>query len=44
VRPIDARGLVQRPGFEPEDVVLFVPRLLLVAPRWALEVAFWPLR
>ena len=44
VRPIDARGLVQRPGFEPEDVVLFVPRLLLVPPRWALEVVFWPLR
>lgn len=40
----DARGLVRTHRFEPEDAVLFVPRLLMVPPRFALEVVFWPLR
>lgn len=44
VRPEDARGLVERDRFEPEDYALFLPRLLLLPPRLALSLVTWPLR
>lgn len=42
--PLEARGLERRDRYEPEDAVLFLPRLLLVAPRWAVALVAWPLR
>ena len=41
-RPEQARGYARRPGKEPEDVALFVPRLVLAIPRYALRLVFWP--
>jgi outer membrane protein assembly factor BamA len=40
----DARGWETPPGMESEDVVLFLPRVVLWIPTLALEVAFLPLR
>ena len=42
--PLAARGLLVRERFEPEDAVLFLPRILLVAPRWAVAIVGWPIR
>src|SRR6478609_3590030 len=39
-----ARNYQVEPGTEPEDVALFVPRLVLAVPRYALKVVFWPIR
>jgi hypothetical protein len=39
----EARGYAVRPGTEPEDVGLFVPRLVLTVPRYALRILFFPL-
>ena len=39
-----ARGWEEPPGVDGEDVVLFLPRVLLSVPRIATEVVFWPLR
>lgn len=38
-----ARGYAKRPGVEPEDVALFVPRLVLAVPRYALKLVFFPI-
>lgn len=38
-----ARGYEKPPGTEPEDVALFVPRLVLALPRYALRVVFYPI-
>ncbi|HYO95824.1 MAG TPA: hypothetical protein VER33_14985 [Polyangiaceae bacterium] len=40
--PDQARGYAVRPGTEPEDVVLFVPRLVLAVPRYAIKAVFFP--
>ncbi|HEY6077962.1 MAG TPA: hypothetical protein VIW29_04125, partial [Polyangiaceae bacterium] len=40
----EARGYERAPGTEPEDVALFVPRLVLAVPRYALMVVFFPVR
>ena len=42
-RPDDVRGLRQKPGTEPEDVALFVPRLVLTLPRMALRLVLFPI-
>jgi hypothetical protein len=39
----DARGYEERPGTEPEDIALFVPRLVLAIPRVALRIVFFPI-
>lgn len=38
-----ARGLVEPAATEPEDQVLFVPRLVLSVPRYLLRFALYPL-
>jgi len=38
-----ARGYVEPRSTEPEDVALFVPRLVLTVPRYALKVVFFPI-
>src|SRR5688572_6892682 len=38
----EARGYEKRPGTEPEDAALFVPRLVLALPRYALKLVFFP--
>lgn len=43
-RPEQARGYRRRPGTKPEDVALFVPRLVLAVPRYALRLVFWPVQ
>jgi hypothetical protein len=40
----DARGYQKRPGIEPEDVALFLPRLVLAVPRYALRLVFFPIQ
>jgi hypothetical protein len=42
-RADEARGYAERPGTEPEDVALFVPRVVLAVPRYALKVLFFPI-
>jgi outer membrane protein assembly factor BamA len=44
VKPEDARQYAEPPGTEPEDVALFVPRLALSIPRYALKAVFYPVR
>lgn len=44
VRADEARGYEQPPGGEPEDAALFVPRVVLAVPRYALKLVFWPVR
>lgn len=44
VRADEARGYEREPGTEPEDVALFVPRVVLAVPRYALKLVFWPVR
>jgi hypothetical protein len=44
VKPEDARQYAEPPGTEPEDVALFVPRLVLSIPRYALKAVFFPVR
>ncbi len=44
VTPEQARNYERAPGTEPEDVALFVPRLVLAVPRYALKVVFFPIR
>jgi hypothetical protein len=44
VKPGDARQYAEPPGTEPEDVALFVPRLVLAVPRYALKAVFYPIR
>jgi hypothetical protein len=44
VRSDEARGYERAPGTEPEDVALFVPRVLLAVPRYALKLVFFPVR
>lgn len=39
-----ARNYEREPGTEPEDVALFVPRLVLAVPRYALKLVFYPIR
>jgi hypothetical protein len=39
----DARGYEKRPGIEPEDVALFLPRLVLAVPRYVLRFVFFPI-
>jgi surface antigen Omp85-like protein len=39
-----ARNYEREPGTEPEDVALFVPRLVLAVPRYALKVVLFPVR
>ena len=39
-----ARNYERPPGTEPEDVWLFVPRLVLAVPRYALKAIFYPVR
>jgi hypothetical protein len=38
------RNYEKEPGTEPEDVALFVPRLVLAVPRYALKLVFFPIR
>lgn len=38
-----ARGTVEPRGTEPEDVALFVPRLVLSVPRYVLKLVFYPM-
>lgn len=40
--PDQARGYAKPPGTEPEDVGLFVPRLVLAVPRYVLKFVFHP--
>lgn len=40
----EARGWADPPGDDPEDVALFVPRLVLTPPRLVLGVLFWPVQ
>jgi hypothetical protein len=44
VKADQARNYESPPGTEPEDVALFVPRLLLTVPRYALKIVFYPIR
>jgi hypothetical protein len=44
VKSDEARNYEQPPGTEPEDVALFVPRLVLAVPRYALKAVFYPIR
>jgi hypothetical protein len=44
VKGDEARNYEQPPGTEPEDVALFVPRLVLAVPRYALKAVFYPVR
>jgi hypothetical protein len=44
VKADEARNYEQPPGTEPEDVALFVPRLVLAIPRYALKAVFYPIR
>jgi hypothetical protein len=44
VKADQARNYEQPPGTEPEDVALFVPRLVLAVPRYALKIVFFPIR
>jgi len=44
VRSDEARNYEQPPGTEPEDMWLFVPRLVLAVPRYALKAVFYPVR
>ena len=44
VKSDEARNYQQPPGTEPEDVWLFVPRLVLAVPRYALKAVFYPIR
>ncbi len=44
VKSDQARNYQQPPGTEPEDVALFVPRLILAIPRYALKAVFYPIR
>jgi hypothetical protein len=44
VRSDEARNYEQPPGAEPEDRWLFVPRLVLAVPRYALKAVFYPIR
>jgi hypothetical protein len=39
----DARGYETPPGTEPEDVALFVPRVVLGVPRYVLRFLFFPI-
>lgn len=39
-----ARNYEKEPGTEPEDVALFVPRVVLAVPRYALKIIFFPIR
>ena len=43
VSPDDARGYAEPPGTEPEDVALFLPRVVLALPRMAFRVVFFPI-
>lgn len=40
----EARNYEKPPGTEPEDVALFVPRVILAVPRYALKLVFFPIR
>jgi hypothetical protein len=40
----EARGYEEEPGTEPEDVALFVPRVVLAVPRYALKFVFFPIQ
>lgn len=40
--PDEARGYADPPGTEPEDVALFLPRVILGVPRYALRAVFYP--
>jgi hypothetical protein len=42
-RADQARGYALPPGTEPEDVGLFLPRVVLFLPRMALKLVFWPI-
>ena len=44
VKADEARNYEKPPGTEPEDVWLFVPRLVLAVPRYALKAVFYPVR
>src|SRR5205085_9489212 len=44
VKSDEARNYEQPPGTEPEDVALFVPRLVLAVPRYALKAVFYLIR
>lgn len=44
VRADEARNYAEPPGTEPEDVALFVPRLVLDVPRYALKLVFFPVK
>jgi hypothetical protein len=41
--PDQTRGYARPPGVEPEDVVLFVPRLVMAVPRYTLKFVFYPI-
>lgn len=43
-KPQDARGLVEKPGIEGVDVILFLPRVVAAVPRLILQVGFWPIQ
>jgi hypothetical protein len=40
----EARGYEKPPGTEPEDAALFVPRVVLAIPRYALRFVFFPIQ
>jgi outer membrane protein assembly factor BamA len=40
----EARGLVNEPGTQPEDVALFAPRAVLFVPSIVLGAVFWPIQ
>lgn len=42
VAPEDARGLVERPGIDQADVLLFLPRAILFVPKIALRLLYFP--
>ncbi len=44
VKGDEARNYEKPPGTEPEDVALFVPRVILAVPRYALKFVFFPIR
>ncbi len=40
----ESRGYVKPPGVDPEDIGLFVPRVVLTAPRLVFKLLFLPLQ
>src|SRR5215207_4005601 len=44
VKGDQARNYEEPPGTEPEDVALFLPRVVLTVPRYAFKIVFFPIR